>query len=150
MDVDGWDRERLGCPQAPGQLIWAAVQPFERGLMLWRGDTQSIYVFADAGFWLDRADGWQEGLAVPDRGAPPFGLVAPVRGFGYLWAGDNSIFNDLGWARWAESGLCAVVQPFESGLMIRRSDSSECQGQPNSPESGWFGGVDIFDDGTWR
>ncbi len=146
----GWDRERLGCPTALAEATWAAVQPFERGLMLWRGDTQEIIVLVDMGPWLAVADEWRDGVAIPARGQPPSGLVAPLRGFGYLWATDESIFNELGWARWDESGLCAVIQPFEQGVMIHRSDAPECQGQLNPPESGWFGGVDLFDGGAWR
>jgi hypothetical protein len=146
----GWDRERLGCPLAPAGITWAAVQPFERGLMLWRSDIRHIYILFDRGFWLDQPDEWTDGMAVPWKGDPPSGLVAPVRGFGYVWATNEVIFNELGWARWGENGLCALVQPFESGLMISRSQAPDCFGQPNPPESGWFGSVDLFSNGTWR
>lgn len=146
----GWDRERLGCPLAPAETTWAAVQAFERGLMLWRGDTRHIYILFDRGFWLEQPDEWRDGLDIPWQGDPPAGLVAPVRGFGYVWATNNVVFNELGWARWQENGLCALVQPFESGLKIARSQAPDCSGQPNPPESGWFGSVDLFSNGTWR
>lgn len=146
----GWDRERLGCPLAPAATTWAAVQPFERGLMLWRQDTRRIYIMFDRGFWLEQPDEWTDGLGIPWKGDPPAGLVAPVRGFGYVWATNDVVFNELGWARWGEQGLCALVQPFESGLKIARSQAPDCSGQPSPPESGWFGSVDLFSNGTWR
>lgn len=84
-----------------------------------------IIVLVDMGPWLAVADEWRDGVTIPTRGQPPSGLVAPLREFGYLWAADASIFNELGWTRWDESGLCAVIQPFEQGVMIRRSDAPE-------------------------
>jgi hypothetical protein len=102
------------------------------------------------GPWLEMADEWRDGLAIPGRGEPPSGLAAPQRGFGYAWANNDAVFDGLGWARWDESGLCALIQPFERGTMLYRSSEPACDGQPNPPESGWFGGVDLFDDGTWR
>jgi hypothetical protein len=56
----GWDRESLGCPTAPATATWAAVQPFERGLTLWQGDTRQIYVLVDLGPWLAMADEWRD------------------------------------------------------------------------------------------
>ena len=46
-----WDRDALGCPTGAARTTWAAVQAFERGMMLWRQDLQLIYTFPDGGRW---------------------------------------------------------------------------------------------------
>jgi hypothetical protein len=145
-----WDREALGCPAAPATTTWAAVQPFERGLMIWRGDLWLIYSFYDAGGWATWPDVWSEGLDIPSRGVPPSGLEAPERGLGFVWAVEEQVFQNLGWARWEESGMCAIVQDFEKGMVIRRSEVDACAGQANPGASAWFGSVEAYDNGQWR
>ncbi len=145
-----WDRNALGCPIAPAQLTWAAVQAFERGLMLWRQDLQLIYTFPDGDRWERWPDLWAEGVRLTGRGQPPNGLQAPVRGFGFVWETEEAVFKNLGWARWEESGMCAVIQEFQRGLVIARSETDSCNGQASLGASGWFGSVDALSDGTWR
>jgi hypothetical protein len=47
---DAWSRLELGCPIAPGATaVQTAYAPFEGGQMLWRGDTDVIYVLYNDG-----------------------------------------------------------------------------------------------------
>jgi hypothetical protein len=77
-------------------------------------------------------------------------LQAPERGFGFLWAIEEPVFDNLGWARWEESGMCAIVQEFDNGLVILRSETATCDDRTSPGASGWFGSVEAYDDGTWR
>ena len=148
-----WDRAMQGCPITPPATVWAAWQPFERGYMLWRRDTDMITVFTNQGRWMEFPNQWVEGVSVPSRGAPPAGRVAPVRGFGYLWGSNNSVADSLGWAIEEEKGFCADVQSFEKGFVFRSNDSVSCS------EHGWNWAWDpgfqpllfsIYYDGTWE
>jgi hypothetical protein len=85
------------CPQSVTEGVNSAFQAFEKGYMIWRGDTQKIYVlYSDDQSWREFDDTWN-GETLPDPGAPPAGLVAPQRGFGKIW---NEIAGAsvLGWA----------------------------------------------------
>lgn len=95
--------------------------------MLWRIDTGKIYVFsidgADEGHWQEYDDPWVEGkypIDIDPDIIPPPDLKQPKRGFGLIWreqlGGPKSA---IGWALMEEEGLCAVIQPFEKGFMLR-------------------------------
>jgi hypothetical protein len=117
---------QLGCPLSePGQIIWAAWEPFERGAMLWRSDTNRAYAFTNDASWSVVDASWN-GQPVPSRGAPPPGLTVPERGFGYAWATDDELFLRLGWARDAEKGFCARVQEFERGAVLQSEAVPSC------------------------
>ncbi len=115
----------LGCATSGANIVWAAYQPFERGSMLWRSDSDTSYVFYANGTWSPIAEGWDGGPA-EDRGTPPPGLQAPQRGFGYVWSRSDEMFNGLGWANDQEKGFCAWVQEFEQGFILRSSDVPSC------------------------
>ncbi len=139
VPVDGelaaaWDRGRLGCPTTPASITWAAWQPFERGHMLWRDDTNLVYVLhfrngtnISAGDWRLIVDQWDgsnpEGIGL----SPPPGLYEPKRGFGWVWrtylGGPSS---QVGWASEEEKGFCVKVQPFEQGLILHSSTVASC------------------------
>ena len=119
-----WDRGRLGCPAAPASITWAAWQPFERGYMFWRSDTWRASVLYDDGTWTEFPDQW-DGLTTVSPGAPPPGLVAPVRGFGYLWGTYDDVAGRLGWGLEEEKGFCANIQPFERGFIFHSSSAVE-------------------------
>ena len=122
-----WDRSRLGCPTAPGDTVWAAWQRFERGYMSWRSDTRRVTVFFDNRTWTEFRDQWLEGASIPSRGSPPPGLLAPTRGFGYIWGIHDSVANGIGWALEEEKGFCAKIQLLEQGLVFRSSTVAFCQ-----------------------
>jgi hypothetical protein len=56
-------------------------------------------VFVSDGTWELHTDLWTEGTPIPaiDQ-TPPSGLQTPDRGFGYLWATNQSVRDRLGWA----------------------------------------------------
>ena len=120
-----YDQSQLGCAVSAPNIVWSAYQPFERGSMLWRSDTNTSYVFYASGAWNPIAEGW-DGNPARDRGAPPPGLQAPQRGFGYVWSNSDTVFSGLGWARDQEKGFCALVQEFERGFILRSSDVASC------------------------
>jgi serine/threonine protein kinase len=156
-----WDRTRLGCPTAGASMIWAAWEPFERGYMLWRSDTDSVYVLnmqdgtnLFAGTWQLRTEKWDgsnpDGVGL----SPPPGLHEPMRGFGWLWrtylGGPGS---QVGWAREEEKGFCANIQPFESGLVFGSSTVTYCQDEMfNWATHPSFTPLlfALYGDGTWR
>jgi serine/threonine protein kinase len=156
-----WERGKLGCPTASSAITWAAWQPFERGYMLWRSDTDHVYILhlqdgSDlyAGTWQLRTEKWDgsnpDGVGL----SPPPGLHEPVRGFGWLWrtylGGPGS---QLGWAREEEKGFCANFQPFDAGLIFGSSTVAYCQDQLYN----WATHPSfipllfaLYGDGTWR
>jgi hypothetical protein len=122
---EAWNSE-IGCPEDEEKVIWCAWQEFENGYMLWRIDTKKIYVFytesTNGGSWQEYDDLWAE-EKYPDIDPdiiPPPGLVQPKRGFGLVWREQlGGPKSDIGWALMEEEGLCAVIQPFEKGFMVR-------------------------------
>ncbi|CAN5507153.1 hypothetical protein BH10CHL1_BH10CHL1_11240 [soil metagenome] len=120
-----YDRTTLGCAVAGPNVVWAAWEPFERGAMLWRSDTDLAYVFFNDGQWSPINEHW-DGKDIPSRGTPPQGLQAPVRGFGYVWGVRDDFFNRLGWAREQEKGFCAMIQPFDKGFILQSSTVEFC------------------------
>lgn len=100
------------CP-ASQTMVEGAIQPFEGGYMLWRGDTGTIYVlFGDDNTWATYPDTWTEGEAV-DAGQPPAGRVAPIRGFGKVWVSEG-LSERLGWALAQEQGYTMTVEEYHA------------------------------------
>ncbi len=114
-----------GCPTGNTAVVWAAWEPFERGALLWRQDTDTAYAFLADGRWYPLAERWG-GEEPPGRGEPPAGLLAPERGFGWAWGSNDALFADLGWAIDTEKGFCAQVQPFERGYLLRSNAAASC------------------------
>jgi hypothetical protein len=83
--------------------------------MVWRGDTREIYVLYDDGRYESYRDTWQEGDPVNIQGTPPPGLLAPVRGFGNLYASQPLVREKLGWATAAEVGYTMTVEVTHGG-----------------------------------
>jgi hypothetical protein len=102
------------CPLTQ-DTIWAAYEPFERGLMVWRSDTREIYVLYADGRYETFEDTWQEGDPVSVPGTPPPGLHAPVRGFGNLYAQHHHVRQGLGWATAFETGYTMRVETIRGG-----------------------------------
>jgi len=105
----------------PRLRIPIAVQPFERGWMIWvshpAGKPGTIYVvFRDpasqALIWRSYPDEWRDGMQLPDQGTPPRGRFAPVRGFGLVWSTDAALRGALGWATAPEQGDRGDTQRF--------------------------------------
>jgi hypothetical protein len=157
VPIDGqfagsYDRATFGCATAPANIYWAAWEPFERGGMLWRSDTNQAYALFDNGEWQTIDQGW-DGQEIPSRGEPPSGLQAPTRGFGYAWAVRDELFNRLGWARTEEKGFCALIQPLERGFLLQSSTVEFCQENlyNTAREPGWTPlQLAIRNDGRWQ
>lgn len=100
-----------GCPTGPAASVGASYQAFERGHMIWRSDTNEVYVhFSDgsASIFLE-----QDYANLPDAvlsEAPPLNRQAPDSGFGKVWANAPGVRDKLGWALDDEQGYVARVQ----------------------------------------
>ena len=140
-------------PPARGQAFgWAlednasvvsmVAQPFERGVMLWRADTRTIYALWDeeeGPRWRAFEDTFQEGEPESDPAlTPPESFRQPERGFGKIWRQNPDVRAALGWALAREGGSEAYVQPFERGLMISTGARVYAMGQTPEGETVWF------------
>jgi hypothetical protein len=100
--------------------IPGAYQFFEHGTMLWRGDTQQIYVAFQDGTWAAYDDTFREGEPERDPNLfTPGELLQPIRGFGKLWRTTPGLRDRVGWARAEEEGANAEVLEFERGILFR-------------------------------
>ncbi len=110
------DRTGLGCPRAEAAVTAAAWEPFENGFMLWRADTNLIYVLRSNGTWSPASNTWREGDPAFDPAiVPPAGLYQPVRGFGNTWRTQPGVRDTLGWATAEEKSLSPLIQDFTGG-----------------------------------
>ncbi len=129
-------RRDLGCPiEMSYRVSTIAEETFQRGHVLWRKDTDDVYIVYDLdanGSKLNQGD-WQlnpvewkwDGSYPGGVGLqPPPGLIEPVRGFGWLWRTHlGGPHARLGWATDIEHGWdnLALVQQFEMGIMFKAS-----------------------------
>ena len=126
-----YDSDRLGCATGEMNIVWAAWQPFERGTLFWRSDTDLAYAFVGAPQlqWFELRERW-DGSSTAERGDPPSdsqaNLQAPVRGFGYVWGVNDALFDAIGWATEGEKGICLAVQSFEEGTILQSSKAQSC------------------------
>lgn len=137
-DLDtAWWPEELGCPITPGERAAAtAYAPFEGGQMLWRGDTDLVYVLYNDGRWTSYPNEWREGDPAFSCGEENL-MTTPVRGFGRVWCDHPEVREALGAVTAGEIGdSVSAVQDFVNGTMLVAP----------------FGGVFILEgeDSTWR
>jgi len=119
-------RIRLGLPNSAESTEQGVIQPFERGIMIYRANTQTITVVSrDAnsgvqiGNWLGFKDTWAEGQEPGGGKAPVPGLFFPQRGFGKVWRDNPDVQQLLGYALTDnESVKPLVFQGFSGGIMI--------------------------------
>ena len=149
----GWSRTKLGCPVTGASTTWTAWQRFQRGYMFWRSDTRRVTALFDDGTWTEFAEQWVEGAPIPSRGDPPAGLLAPMRGFGYIWGTYGEAAERLGWAVDREKGFCARIQSFERGVLFRSHTVQFCEDE----QYNWATHPDfdelffaIYGAGTWQ
>ena len=113
--------ERLGLPAANEATVQGAYLAFERGWMLRRTDTNTIYVLFNDNppIWYAFADGWSEGSAPGGGPAEKGGLFKPQRSFGKVWADNAEVQRRLGFALTADETRGPItVQPCERGLLL--------------------------------
>lgn len=121
-----WNRTEMGCAVGPAQSTWASWTLFEHGHMIWRRDTNTMYVFYNRGQWEAIPDKWDGISVAPSRGTPPAGHQAPIRGAGWVWGNNDAVFQGLGWANAEQKGFCADVQTFEQGFLLQSSTVEFC------------------------
>ncbi len=116
---------RLGPPVADGAQAPGAFLRFERGAMVWRGDTRMIYVIArdgaglPVGSWASFPDEWDERQPAGGGAGPAPGQYIPQRGFGKVWRDNPEVRRLLGYAVTpTEEALTLIVQPFAAGLVV--------------------------------
>jgi hypothetical protein len=99
-----------GCPLRAAISVQAALQPFQNGYMIWRGDVAQIYVLSKSGSVNRFQDTWAgEAITFPE--APPSpDLIQPARGFGKVWTENAWVRDQLGWATGPEQGYTMQVQ----------------------------------------
>jgi hypothetical protein len=111
----------LGCPVADtGQPVPMAEQSFERGWMLWRGDTATIIALPAGQWYREFKDTWNESQPIyscPDL-APAQTPPTPQRGFGKIWCDEPELRDFLGQATGEEHPFTASIQSFERGLIF--------------------------------
>jgi hypothetical protein len=106
---------QVGQPVGPAARATGGYRVFERGAILWRGDTRAIYVLCGG----DRrtgddvrgtsADTWQEG----DAPGPLPGFQEPGRGLDKLWRENAAVRDCLGYAtNTVETASTMVVEPY--------------------------------------
>lgn len=96
------------CPAAELVSTQGGAQEFERGRMLWMGDSNQIIVlFNDAPqnpdskrpAWLIVPNPFTDGMPEDDPSySPPPGLKQPRRGFGLVWRTTAGLADRIGWA----------------------------------------------------
>jgi len=132
-----WNIEELGCPITPGAAaISTAYAPFEGGQMLWRGDTDVIYVLYNDGRWASYPNTWREGDPIFTCGEED-PAITPIRGFGRVWCDYPDVGESLDAVTAAEIGDGAsAVQDFTNGTILA------------APFDSLF--VFVGEDGVWR
>lgn len=148
-----WRQAELGCPTDQASIVWSSWTPYERGMMMWRNDTNHVYGLFNSGWWQAVPDVWDGQSPTPSRGAPPPGLLEPIRGTGHIWGTNDTFFRELGWARAEQKGFCALVQSFERGFLLRSSTVASCKDNLFNHAQGGHFPLDTLvatQDGGWR
>lgn len=105
--------------EAEPSSVYAAVQRFEGGLMIWREDNRQIYTLYADGSWTAVDDTWTEDQPAFDPAiTAPADRFQPIRGFGKVWRNNRQVRGRVGWALEPERGVNVTVQPFQHGGVI--------------------------------
>ncbi len=119
------------CPW-PAQTGMAALEHFERGVMIWLESPDRIYALYSDGqnpAWEMWSDLFDEGEPESDPTFnPPSGLFQPIRGFGLIWRKYLGTRQRLGWATDQEREIPGVLQcdtaPQQATCYVRGSDDT--------------------------
>jgi hypothetical protein len=97
----------------------ATFQQFERGFMIWRADTNDIYVLygANGGPLAIYPGSAYSGLPDNPIRNVPLRRVRPENGFGKVWGNIPQVRNQIGWATVSEDGYLATAR-LENGVPI--------------------------------
>ncbi|WP_448577013.1 zf-HC2 domain-containing protein [Thermomicrobium sp.] len=129
-------QQRLGAPVSPALTVNAAELVFQRGIMVERFDTMTIYILEAAGTWRSVAEPTPTDPPLEFREVEP-NLWLPGGTFGQVWEA-LALAEPLGFA--TESDLHVMtagarIQTFEHGLLI-------------SSDRGFI--YALYSDGTWQ
>lgn len=95
--------------------IFVTSQIYDRGQMIWRSDIGTIYVILNDGR-VKQYPVHTYGYLPPNPfRVAPFGKVAPMMGFGKVWANYEEIRADLGWAVVNELGRNTPIVNHSNG-----------------------------------
>lgn len=128
-------QKKLGAPVSPALVVNAAELAFQRGFMVERFDTLTVYVLEATGTWKSVPEPAPVDPPLEFRSVEP-NLWLPGGTFGQVWEA-LTLADSLGYATESEIHVMATgarIQNFEHGTMIQ-SDRG-------------FVYV-LFDDGTW-
>jgi len=102
-----FDPAPIMCPLYEATFMSAAEQAFQNGRAIWLEEIRGIDVVTEGVIlilyndnqWQSFDDTWTREEPESDSGAvPPEGFYQPVRGFGKIWRGNESVREKLGWA----------------------------------------------------
>jgi hypothetical protein len=135
----------------PVNRVWAAWQPFERGVMMWWSDLNQVWVLINqpAGSMTQNAyiytDAWQ-GESAPNFGAPPAGRFSAVRGFGRVWGLLGGPTSQLGWALAPEIGYDSASRSITNGVITIGGPGNTVYTVTFLPtaQAGMFNGVGVY------
>jgi hypothetical protein len=86
-------------------MVAIVSQRFENGEMIYRRDNGDIYVISNtSGQWW-RFTSAQYGRLAENRQTAPSNRISPANGFGRIWANNETIRSELGWAVNVEIGF---------------------------------------------
>jgi hypothetical protein len=112
-------QQKLGQPLEHAYTVSATEMGFQRGLMIERFDSATIYVLVSDGTWFPIADTWApENWPVAQQ--VDSNLWSPGGSFGAAWLA-QALGAALGYAIEPEAHLMAEgarIQPFENGLLL--------------------------------
>lgn len=103
--------DKLGCPLNQPHTTLSAYQIYERGLMVWREDTDWVYILFNNGTYnnYDSKIAEEGYYDTPERKGA----------FGYIWNTTESVRNRIGNPQGAEAHATDfVVQDFANGLIF--------------------------------
>lgn len=109
---------KLGKGLEDAQNPTIAYQMFDGGQMLWRGDTNQIFVFYNDSSWQVYDNPWRPGKAVSANLNPPAERYEPVLGFGEVWRSLGGAGSKLGWATDTQQDGRGTAQRFQFGTML--------------------------------
>jgi hypothetical protein len=133
----------LGVPRMieGSSCVAATYQPFERGEMLWRSDTDMIYALFANGELKEFENTHKSGEGPSCTAEALSGnLLQPVWGFGKLWCEDPSIRERLGYGTIGERYSHYAIWRFDEGWLILVDYSVRAI----FPQKGQWESIDVF------
>lgn len=98
-----FDPPPIDCPEDPSETSFLIEQPFERGRMIYIGQTDEVYALFNDGFdpaWVafDNQFDPNDDPELDSNFVPPPGFYQPIERLGFVWRGNDTVRNRLGLA----------------------------------------------------